>query len=489
MACRMLSASVRVVNARTRLPFRFGMGTLTALPHLLIEIQAEFGGERVRAVAAEGLVPKWFTKYAETTYTDDLVALLEVIQKSLELGVELGEQESPFEFWQALYAQQGEWAQGTEHPPLLWNFGVTLVERAMIDGACRAAGVPFGWALRSRMLGVRPDALHPELSGVAWEGLLPEAPLREVALRHTVGLADPLTEADVAPGERVFDGLPQTLEECIEAYGLTHFKLKLCGDGPADLERLRRINRILEGQATAAVITLDGNEQYPDLASFASAWEEVRGDPDLDFLRAQTLFVEQPLPRGVALSDSTARDLLAWADRPPMIIDESDGEIHSARLALEAGYVGTSHKNCKGVFKSVANACLLAQRRLSAPETTCILSSEDLTTLGPVALLQDLAVVANLGITHSERNGHHYFKGLSMFPAELQEATVRAHPDLYRMHSGGFATLRVDGGRLQIGSVADACFGSAVAFDAEIGVPLDKWTPDSLTHPDTKTAL
>jgi hypothetical protein len=100
-------------------------------------------------------------------------------------------------------------------------------------------------------------------------------------------------------------------------------------------------------------------------------------------------------------------------------------------------------------------------------------------------LLQDLAVVANLGITHSERNGHHYFRGLSMFPAELQEATVRAHPDLYRMHSEGFATLRVEAGRLQVGSVVDSCFGSAVAFDAAFAVPLDEWTPDSLTHPDT----
>jgi hypothetical protein len=485
MACRMLSASVRVVNARTRLPFRFGMGVLTAQPHLLIEVQAEFDGERVWAVAAEGLVPKWFTKYAETSYAEDLAALLEVIRKALELGLALGEQASPFEFWQELYARQGEWAEGTEHPPLLWNLGVTLVERAMIDGACRAAGVPFGWALRSGMLGVRPAALHQELEGVVWEALLPEAPLREVVLRHTVGLADPLTEADVGPGERVLDGLPQTLDECIEVYGLTHFKLKLSGDGQADLERLRSISRILEGQVVAPVVTLDGNEQYPDLATFASAWEDVRGDPDLDFLRSQVLFVEQPLPRDVALNDSTARDLLAWADRPPMIIDESDGEIHSARLALEVGYVGTSHKNCKGVFKSVANACLLAHRRRSAPETTSILSSEDLTTIGPVALLQDLAVVANLGITHSERNGHHYFRGLSMFPAELQEATVRAHPDLYRMHSEGFATLRVEAGRLQVGSVVDSCFGSAVAFDAAFAVPLDEWTPDSLTHPDT----
>ena len=484
MTCRMLSASVRVVNARTRMPFRFGIGTLEALPHLFLEVQADFDGQRVRAVAAEGLVPKWFTKHAETSHAEDLAALLEVIRNALELGVELGEQVSPFEFWRTLYGRQEEWALGTEHPPLLWNLGVSLVERAMIDGACRAAGVPFGWALRSGMLGARPGALHRELEGVVWQGLLPEAPLREVALRHTVGLADPLTLADVGPDERLLDGLPQTLEECIEVDGLTHFKLKLCGDSERDRQRLRGISRILEKQERAPVVTLDGNEQYPDLASFASAWEEICCDPQLDFLRSRTLFVEQPLPRSVTLSESTAREMRDWTDRPPMIIDESDGEIHSARAALDVGYVGTSHKNCKGVFKSVANACLLEQRRRSAPESTWVLSSEDLTTVGPVALLQDLAVVANLGITHSERNGHHYFKGLSMFPVELQEATARAHPDLYRMHPEGFVTLRIEKGRLQVGSVVDACFGSAVVFDTDFATPLDDWTPASLTLPN-----
>mgnify|MGYP007026219248 CR=1 FL=1 len=137
MTCRMLSASVRVVNARTRMPFRFGIGTLEALPHLFLEVQADFDGQRVRAVAAEGLVPKWFTKHAETSHAEDLAALLEVIRNALELGVELGEQVSPFEFWRTLYGRQEEWALGTEHPPLLWNLGVSLVERAMIDGACR----------------------------------------------------------------------------------------------------------------------------------------------------------------------------------------------------------------------------------------------------------------------------------------------------------------------------------------------------------------
>ena len=47
------------------------------------------------------------------------------------------------------------------------------------------------------------------------------------------------------------------------------------------------------------------------------------------------------------------------------------------------------------------------------------MSGEDLVNIGPVALLQDLAVSATLGVTSIERNGHHYFAGLSAFPSSV----------------------------------------------------------------------
>ena len=135
-----------------------------------------------------------------------------------------------------------------------------------------------------------------------------------------------------------------------------------------------------------------------------------------------------------------------------MIIDESDGELTSVRLARQCGYVGTSHKNCKGIFKGIANACWL-------PHNGGLLSGEDLCNVGPVALLQDLAVVATLGIEHVERNGHHYLRGLSMYPSTLQHQVVMQHPDLYRWHEQNFATLAVRDGAVDVGTVVDAAFG------------------------------
>ena len=158
------------------------------------------------------------------------------------------------------------------------------------------------------------------------------------------------------------------------------------------------------------------------------------------------IFVEQPLNRVVALNNATKEAMAAWPDRPPIIIDESGASLCSLPRALACGYAGTSHKNCKGVFKGVINACRLTHRRQMDPALPAILSGEDLANVGPVALLQDLAVAASLGITHVERNGHHYFRGLSMYGEALQQQVLAYHPDLYHRHADGFAAVDVRAG-------------------------------------------
>ena len=94
-----------------------------------------------------------------------------------------------------------------------------------------------------------------------------------------------------------------------------------------------------------------------------------------------------------------------------------------------------------------------------------ILSGEDLANVGPVALLQDLAVMASLGIPHVERNGHHYFQGLSAFPGDMQNGVLANHGDLYRKHDAGFPTLAISDGAISVESVIGAPFGV-------------DWTPD-----------
>ena len=481
MSIAIKSINLNVLNMKARMPFRYGIASLVAVPHLFVRVTAEIDGRRETGLAADGLPPKWFTKNPEASFEDDLEEMLAVIRQACRLALAAGPARTVYEFWREIYSGQQEWAVSTPYPPLLWAFGVSLVERALIDAFCRATGAAFDGALRKNVFGIRLGDLQPELVGVEPGGLLPGRASRSILARHTVGLTDPLTDADIPADERVDDGLPQSLEANIQAYGLTHLKIKLCGDADRDADRLRHIAGLMERHsASDYAFTLDGNEQYTEIDPFRALWESVTADPSLDRFMARLLFVEQPLRRDVALGDAVGSALLDWTGRPPMIIDESDGTLTSAAEALELGYAGTSHKNCKGVFKGVASACLIADRRKKDPGRTYILSSEDLGNVGPVALLQDLAVAASLGVGHTERNGHHYFKGLSMYPQDVQAQVLRHHGTLYRRHEAGFPTLDVQRGRLRIGSVADAPFGYGFDLDTSKFTPLADWSAASL---------
>jgi len=486
MAVRVLATDLRVVNMQTRMPFKYGIATLTALPHVFLRVQLDVDGVKQWGVAADHLPPKWFTKKPTAPFESDIAEMLDVIGHARQVAEAVEEADSVFDLWMQVYTMQKRWAanEKPDYPPLLWAFGVTLVERAVISAFCQAAAVTFADAVRGNALGIRLGDIREPLEGKQPADLLPKQPLQSIIARHTVGLGDPITADEIADAERVDDGLPQSLDECIAAYGLTHFKLKVFGDPDRDIARLLAIAQLVESSGVDTFrFTLDGNENYQSVEPFQQLWRELAGNAKFKRFMDGLLFVEQPLHRDVALSGETAATFLDWEDRPPMIIDESDGELDSLPRALACGYVGTSHKNCKGVFKGIANACHIAM--LNAENTAAeadryVLSCEDLSNVGPVALLQDLAVVAALGIEHAERNGHHYFAGLSMFDQSLQQAVAAAHGDLYRRHEAGWPTLDVGDGRIEVASVTAAPFGVGFDFDATAFASIDDWSVDTL---------
>src|SRR5258708_8459335 len=95
------------------------------------------------------------------------------------------------------------------------------------------------------------------------------------------------------------------------------------------------------------------------------------------------------------------------------------------------------------------------------------MSAEDLTTLPGVSVQQDLALVSLLGMTHVERNAHHFVDGMSFASEFEQRAFVRAHPDIYEKADGHPARLKVPGGRIALGSLAVPGF----AVGAGMGFP------------------
>jgi hypothetical protein len=68
-------------------------------------------------------------------------------------------------------------------------------------------------------------------------------------------------------------------------------------------------------------------------------------------------------------------------------------------------------------------------------------------------------------VTSIERNGHHYFAGLSQFPASIQSHVLAHHGDLYTKSAAGWPRLDVREGRLPVRSVVAAPFGYAGELD------------------------
>src|SRR5439155_16209621 len=136
-------------------PFRYGIATLTQLPHLLARIELELDGQIACGWAADGLAPKWFSKDAAKSPSEEIAEMLEVIRAAFALTINAGESATPFDLWREVYGAQMRWAESRHLPPLLANFGTSFVERAMIDAFCRITKQTFAQALRSDALGIR----------------------------------------------------------------------------------------------------------------------------------------------------------------------------------------------------------------------------------------------------------------------------------------------------------------------------------------------
>ena len=219
--------------------------------------------------------------------------------------------------------------------------------------------------------------------------------LERVAIRHTVGMDDKVEgEGGVADRENA---------------GARYFKLKLNGDPVHDAERLTRIGSELATLPHDYRVTLDANEQYADLDALGRAGRAARSRRALRPIAAKLLYIEQPMPR-----DITRQSPLGALASRDFIIDEADDCYDAFPVARALGYRGISSKSCKGIYKSVINATRAA--KWSAEGEKCFIAGEDLTCQAGLAVQQDLALGALIGVTHAERNGHHYVDGLAIRP-------------------------------------------------------------------------
>lgn len=459
-------------DVKLRLPFRFGVVTLDAAPQAFLRVLVRTSdGREAWGTTAELMVPKWFDKDPSLSNEQNF----EQLRASIRRAVEAYRSAGPATAF-ALTAETYPGLIGSgDMPPLAACFGGAQVDKAILDALCRIEGASFADAVRNNLPGISAD-LTPDLRDFDIDGFLGslnQSPM--IAARHTVGMVDPVTAADIAPSARLNDGLPETLDEVITTYGQMYFKLKIGGDIQADIDRLTRIAAVLDSIDYRA--TLDGNEQYADADGIVELWQAIVAEPRLAKLAARILFIEQPVIRAGALS----RDMSALAAKKPVIIDESDATYDAFLTARELNYSGVSSKACKGFYKSLLNAARCSAWSDADPARRYFLSGEDLTCQAGLAVQQDLALVSLIGIAHVERNGHHYVHGMAGAPAHEQGAFRIAHPDLYRDVDGN-TCLKIAGGRIALGTLDCTGFAATLVPDFSAMRPVPLTTTQTLVQ-------
>jgi hypothetical protein len=313
------------------------------------------------------------------------------------------------------------------------QFGPALLDKAIADAVLRSQNQ--SWV----------SGLGLGLLGDPWSGSLKLHTVNSVWLRHTVGLADRLTDTEPLTAEE--DGLPNSLTQAIEAYGLKYFKLKVGGNLEADIERLAKIEDVLS-KVQNYKVTLDGNETFQNVESLSVFVQALSKHEATQRLLERTLLIEQPLPRAIALEEKMPSMPL----NIPVILDESDDHPDVLAKGLALGYRGISSKACKGIYRSLHSASLVQK----TPQ--CLLSGEDLTCQAGLGVQQDTLLATSLGVQHIELNGHHYVKGFGIAPLHESNDFAKAHADFYTSSSAG-VHLNVQQGQINIASLHQTGFG------------------------------
>lgn len=440
-----------------RMPFHFGAATVRQATQVFVRARIVLeNGREFQGVSAELMVPKWFDKNPALSNEENVEQLRVALALTRDAYYAAGSG-SAFGLHarcnDLILAQAG--TRGLKD--LVAGFGPAVIDRAILDALCKSQDLSFQQAARSNLAGLTPELLPPDLAQFDMARFLAALrPAESIYVRHTVGMADALTQSEAIEKGLPQDGLPTSLQEAIARYGHRYFKIKIGGRPADDLARLAAVAAVLDRSCPSYRVTLDGNEQYQDMEGVRELLSAVEAEPGLARLRSAVLFIEQPLNRAQALESDVGTLGV------PVIIDESDGNRDAFLHARGRGYAGVSSKVCKGVYRSLINAARCAYWNTSGARF--FMSAEDLTCPAGVTVQQDLALAALLGLEHSERNAHHFIGDRTgAFPAECR-AFQAAHADLYESLPDRLR-LKITAGRVSTASLSCTGFASAAEPD------------------------
>jgi len=435
-------------------PFRFGAVTVNATPQMFVRVEIEVEGKGsggTVGASAEFLVPKWFDKRPHLSPEETVTELRCSLLIARELYLAHSGFETAFGLHAACIGAQVAACAKEDIPPLAAAYGPAEIDKAILDALLRANDTNFFEGMAANIGGIDARLSRDLANEDIAQFLAARKRLERVAIRHTVGMDDPVEGAGGVADRH-------------ENVGARYFKLKLGGDPDADTHRLIRIGRELLGLGYDYRVTLDANEQYSDPAALAVLVDRLDRGSALKPIASKLLYIEQPMPR-----DLTKTSPLGSLARRDFIVDEADDSYDAFPAARGLGYRGISSKSCKGFYKAIINATRAA--KWTAAGEKYFITGEDLTCQAGLAVQQDLALGALIGVTHAERNGHHYVDGFGDTPAAEAQAFAAAHPDLYASE-GGKVRLAIHDGDLLTGSLTTPGFASGAHPDWSAMSPL-----------------
>ena len=97
MSLRILQFQLFRHDISTRMPFKYGIATMTHLPHVFLRIEASVDGRAQSGISADHLPPKWFTKDPERDPFYEIDDMLNVIENAGSLAKDI-EAETVFNF-------------------------------------------------------------------------------------------------------------------------------------------------------------------------------------------------------------------------------------------------------------------------------------------------------------------------------------------------------------------------------------------------------
>lgn len=439
---RNVALSERPVQFRT--PFRFGAVTVEGAPQLFVHAEIEVEGYgRSTGAAAELIVPKWFNKDPHLSASETVEQLRQSVTIARDLYLSDQSFDTAFGVHAARIAKHVSRCATDGIPALAACFGPAEIDKAIVDALLRAVGLDIFSGLSANIIGLDARLSSDLDNNDITRFLSNRKPSHGIALRHTVGMLDSLS----------------SLQDAVRETNCRYFKLKVSGNPEADRARLANIAATLDALKVDYQVTLDANEQYADATLLETLVAALSEDTTLAPLASRLLYIEQPLPREITW-DVPLGDLCRHF---AFIIDEADDSYDAFPRAWALGYRGVSSKACKGLYKSLLNGVRAMLSNEDATDRRFV-TAEDLTCQAGLALQQDTALAAFLGISHAERNGHHYVNGFADTPPGEADAFLAAHPDLYEMRNGR-VRLAIHDGMIAVASLAVPGFASGVRPD------------------------